>query len=189
MAVKRRVRMPGGDWVALEGEPERERLKPDAYEQEYHAILKACSDFGFSDTDDVPLSAIVRSAFQTLRDSPSCSRETDTRLLTQMRVVIEAVRAVGAKGYWDAPHWTMHVPQREINALFDLAYELDPMLASRASAPTEEQPDRVKRLARSFAQEWLRPNDPEHATPTMVDTLQVAMLAFFACASQLKGPR
>ena len=45
----------------------RERLKPNEYEREYSAILKACSDFGFSDTDDVPLSAIVRSAFQTLR--------------------------------------------------------------------------------------------------------------------------
>ncbi len=46
---------------------ERERLKPNEYEREYSAILKVCSDFGFSDTDDVPLSAIVRSAFQTLR--------------------------------------------------------------------------------------------------------------------------
>ncbi len=48
------------------------------------------------------------------------------------------------------------------------------------------RPERVKRLARSFAQEWLRPNDPEHATAAMVDTLQTAMLAFYACASQLR---
>ena len=47
-------------------------------------------------------------------------------------------------------------------------------------------PERVKKLARGFASEWLRPNDPDSATPAMVDTLQTAMMAFFACASRLK---
>lgn len=60
-------------------------------------------------------------------------------LLDQARVVIEAVRAVGVAGHWDAPHWTLYVPQREINALFDLAYELDPKLVA-ASAPPAPEP-------------------------------------------------
>lgn len=47
------------------------------------------------------------------------------------------------------------------------------------------QPERVKRLARGFAAEWLRPDDPDSATSALLDTLQTAMLAFFACASRL----
>lgn len=47
-------------------------------------------------------------------------------------------------------------------------------------------PERVKKLARGFAAEWLRPNDPDSATPVLLDTLETAMLAFFACASRFK---
>lgn len=50
-------------------------------------------------------------------------------VVERMRVVIEAVRAVGSQSHWDASHWTLHVPKREADALFDLAYELDPDLA------------------------------------------------------------
>lgn len=45
----------------------KENRQLKAYRAEYMAILKACSDCGFSDTEDVPLSAIVLSALQTLR--------------------------------------------------------------------------------------------------------------------------
>ena len=44
-------------------------------------------------------------------------------------------------------------------------------------------PTREQKLARSFAQEWLRPNDPDAATPALVDTLSTAMLAFLACVN------
>lgn len=47
-------------------------------------------------------------------------------------------------------------------------------------------PQRVKKLARNFAAEWVRPSDPDHASPVLLDTLETMMLAFFACASQLK---
>jgi hypothetical protein len=56
-----------------------------------------------------------------------------------------------------------------------------------AQAPKEDwRPERVKILARGFAAEWLRPDDPDAATPALLDTLQTAMLAFFACASRFK---
>jgi hypothetical protein len=52
-------------------------IKSDrAYRREYHAILKACSDFGFSDTEDVPLSAIVRAAFIQMKHE--IERRADT---------------------------------------------------------------------------------------------------------------
>ena len=61
-------------------------------------------------------------------------------------------------------------------------------IRASAASPSQEAdiPARVKRLARGFAQEWLRPSDPDGATPALVDTLQTAMLAFFACASRFK---
>lgn len=59
--------------------------------------------------------------------------------------------------------------------------------AAAAAGPVDASPERVKALARSFAAEWLRPSDPEHATPAVVDTLQTAMLAFFAVARRF-GP-
>lgn len=40
----------------------------------------------------------------------------------------------------------------------------------------------IGRLARSFAAEWCRPDAPEHATPSLVDTLSTSMLAFHAVA-------
>lgn len=52
------------------------------------------------------------------------------KLLVKMRAVIEAVRAVGSQGHWDTAHWTLRVPAREANALFDLAYDLDPQLVA-----------------------------------------------------------
>lgn len=56
-------------------------IKSDrAYRKEYVEILKACSDFGFSDTEDVPLSAIVRSAFSTLTEKNRC-RDTSRSAL------------------------------------------------------------------------------------------------------------
>ncbi len=50
----------------------------------------------------------------------------------------------------------------------------------------DELAERRKRLARNFAAEWLRPSDPDHADPALLDTLQITMVAFFACASGLK---
>ena len=41
----------------------------------------------------------------------------------------------------------------------------------------------VQKMARSFASEWLRPNDPDAATPTLVDTLSTTMMAFYAATS------
>jgi hypothetical protein len=55
------------------------------------------------------------------------------------------------------------------------------MSADRA-ALIAQTADRVKRLARSFAAEWCRPDDPEQATEALVRTLQTAMLAFHAAA-------
>ncbi len=51
---------------------------------------------------------------------------------------------------------------------------------------TEALSERRKRLARNFAAEWLRPSDPDHADPALLDTLQTTMVAFYACASRLK---
>jgi hypothetical protein len=41
-------------------------------------------------------------------------------------------------------------------------------------------------LARSFAAEWLRPSDPDHATLARVDTLSTAMLAFHAVVRRVE---
>lgn len=58
--------------------------------------------------------------------------------------------------------------------------------AMSLSSPTAN-PERVRALARNFAADWLRPLDPDHATPVLVDTLMTTLLAFFAAAHRF-GP-
>ena len=72
-------------------------------------------------------------------EGPQGTAQPETALIVRMRAVIEAVRAVGAKGHWDAPHWTLHVPQCEANALFDLAYAIDPELAALSAGVDERK--------------------------------------------------
>jgi predicted nuclease with TOPRIM domain len=60
------------------------------------------------------------------------------RLEEALRLLQEAIRAVGARGYWDGAHWTLHVPKREADALFDIAYGKE-VTAALAAAPGEER--------------------------------------------------
>jgi hypothetical protein len=56
--------------------------------------------------------------------------------------LVEVVRALGGNSSWDGPGWTLHVPKRYAEALFDAAYDHDSetlrgVLADiRSSSPT-----------------------------------------------------
>lgn len=52
----------------------------------------------------------------------------------------------------------------------------------RATIKLADLAETRKRMARSFAAEWLRPDAPDQATTALVDTLSTAMLSFYACA-------
>jgi len=76
--------------AALAGRPQKEQSVN--YKNEYHAILKACSDNGVSDTDDVPLSDVVRGALSQLREENDSLRDNNARVkaLYDARGVVNA---------------------------------------------------------------------------------------------------
>jgi hypothetical protein len=86
--------------------------------------------------------------------------------------------------YGSTTTWaTRSLPKRSTNAPTTSKHLL-------ASLPVEAEPrahERVKKLARNFAQDWLRPSDPDHAEPVLVDTLANTMQAFYACARWRDG--
>lgn len=57
-----------------------------------------------------------------------------------------------------------------------------PTELGQAAVQAPRNPERVRRLARGFAAEWLRPDNPDHATDALVTTLTTAMMAFYAAA-------
>jgi len=79
-----------------------------------------------------------------LRAEADALRKALEALDAHHKVVVEAVRAVGGKSAWDAPRWNLHVPAREANALFDLAYDTRAEDAARA-ALAGRKPDALAR--------------------------------------------
>lgn len=64
-------------------------------------------------------------------------------------------------------------------------YERTVAALDRAIAASDPLPtaDLIRRLARNFAAEWLRPSDPDSAEPSLLDTLSTMMAAFYAATS------
>lgn len=115
------------------------------------------------------------------------NRETRARLVALAAEIVEAL--IGSEGQQDiddATHGNYDARtlmirigdrwRRKVEAVLvrDSALSVEP------SSP--RNPERVRRLARSFAQEWQRPDNPEAATEILTVTLTTAMTAFYAAA-------
>ena len=132
-----------------------------------------------------PLDTLIAAVH--LRDRSTRPRYKATAADAVLRATFEQVLAKVRQESGDWERLARQSGEKHVSVSEKLTLALDrvgileeDLREAQAVARLPLDPERTKKVARSFAQEWLRPNDPDHATPVLVDTLSTVMLAFVA---------